>query len=554
MFVVGNNTCAKTRAAEQMQNGNAKGSVVVKAGSLEITSDQVENIVSNQQSQLGAAPNPLQIAQGTGQALSMLIEQVALLQLADKSGIKMSDDDIRKEANSAFDSQIQMMKLQLMMQGQGKTNPTDADVEKIIGKPIKDAKAEQAQRIEDAIKDPAKRLQLVAGFSRQLIEKAIAARTNPSEEDVKRQFLTVETKRIFVPKPSTGSDDSAAKVKTALDEVKKGMSFEAAIDRYSRDTPPKGKKLSETTTPMQGQFLAGDPNLKVLVKLKAGDVSDVLTVPGGSAAYKVISVKTNLPKDYDQKKADYSKSYAQNAARQQVDKDLDQIKKSMKVEWLSKGYEAAYDLTTKFATPAGLEERKKMMIDIEKMAADASTGTDPGARAASYVRYAISTLLYTSAKPDEKKSMAADRIDAIQNVVQFTDGVDMRLELADLEADAKKGPEASQNLLQAARMNNDVDAVAQRNFNEINSRVEKFKKAGLLKPEDEKAIAAEQDRWKKDKADQEKAEAERKKFEEEDRKRAAAAKANEPAATKPGEVKVRSTTPDKPAEKAKAGK
>lgn len=522
MFIVQGNCRG---GPEREQTGPGKDLVVVKVGATEIVSQQVAALVDQKEQQ--AAPtdsstSPAQTAQDTGQALDSLIEQAALIQLAQKNGVKMSDDDIRREAGASIDQQVMMAKLQLMMQNKLKPNATDADLEKVLGKPIKQIKDEQMASIDEKIKDPASRSMLVGALARPAIERSLASRATPNEEDVKRQFASLTVKRIYIPSPATGTDDSSAKAKQALDEVKKGTSFEAAMDRYSKDPAPKGKRVSDSASLLTGSSLASDPSLKKLLTMKPGDTTDVLSVPGGVAIYKIVSSKTNLPPDYDKKKGDYAKSYAQFVARSQIDADLADIKKNLKPEWKSKGYKAAYDFTSVFKmTGASQSAQKKALEDVEKEAADAvANGDDQGQKIATCVRYAVSTMLQMGAKPEEKKKMLADRIETLVQVLKYTDGPDFRLELADLQAEAKHLPEAATNLVEAARTNSEVDANGQRRFNEINAHVEKFKKAGILKPQDEKAIMTEQDRWKKDRADEEKAQAERKKADEEDRKRA----------------------------------
>lgn len=523
--------------------------VVAKVGDFTISRLAIQNAIKD----LQPGGGPMRDVQNLGQALNQQITQGVLLQVANKHSIKMSDAEIRQQASAQMDQQIGMAKIQLMMSGKLKPNATQADFEselkKATGKSTKEIKDNNAAELETLLKDPTKRVMVVASFVGPALEADVASHLNPSDSEVKQQFDTFNLKRIFIPTAVSGADDSSAKAKKALDDIKGGLSFEGAMNRYSKDPAPAGKTISEDLKPTPATAIASDPNMISILKLKAGELTPVITVPGGSAIYKLISIKSALPADFEKKKADYRKSYAQNIARAQVQREIEDAAHSVKVDWTAKGYKAVYDFMKAMEARSSQAEQKKLLEEVEKEASEPMTNEDD-VRAASLARYAATTFLYNSATPDEKKKLASARIEAITNLLKFTDSPDIRFELSDLYAETKGGgPQAVDNLIQAAKSNNEVDAAGQSRFNGINSRMAKLKKAGFLKPEDEKALEAEQTRWKNDRAEQDKAmaekqkqdEADKKQAEEDKKKRAAAGAPATPEAGGVPEVKVRSS-------------
>lgn len=521
MFVV-TGTCKSGPPAQQFTPGQPV--VVAKVGSYAITTDEIDTMMKQQ----GALTNPQDEAMAYENVLKGIVTEALTLQLAEKSGIPLTDADLEKQAEAAIDQQLSMTKLQLVMQNKLKPTATDADfqaeVQKETGVDFKTFRAQRIKAITDQIKDPATRPQMAAGLGRPILEAAIVSKLNPSEDEVKKSFEVLETKRIYV----KGSDATAT-LNKALSEIKAGLSFEAAMNRYSNDIPSPGKTVSESTTTVSAAMMGVEPAKKALLDLKPGEVSGVIAEDQGASVYKLISVKSNLPKDYEQRKAEYKNSYAQTLARNQVDKDLADLEKTTKIEWQSKGYKAIYDLRTALENHGSNEDFKKALQAVEQEAS-AANNDSVGEKVAGLANYVASNTLWSMATDAEKKAMLDSHVDAINQVLEYSESTDLRLELCTLFMQMKKGPEAARSLIEAARNNNDVSDEGQRSYNAIMSMESKLKAAGLLAQGDEKALAVELDRWRSDKADAEKAIADQKKRDEEDLKQSEAEKKKDQAA------------------------
>lgn len=536
MFIVSGPMCNAGGKAGSDKGANQE-KPVAKVGDFAILGSQIEQAAS----QGNDSGSPMQAVQALGQALANSVEAGVVLQVAAKDGVVMSDAEIKQEALNTFDQQMAIGKIQLMMNGQLKSNATDEDFQaaylKSTGKTVAQAKDEYGKIIDDALKDPSKRQQLFASFVQSALEQHVATTLNPTDQEVKSQFETLTFKRIFIPSPAAGKDDSAEQAAAALKAIKGGLSFEAAMDRYSKDPAPTGKRVSDSTSTMAASQLAGDPNLAALLKMKAGAISDVISVPGGVAIYKIDSVKSAVPSDFEQKKDNYRKTFVQAIARGKVQAEVADALKDPKITWTNTGYQAVYDYQKAVSSHVSAAEQKKLM---ESVVTEAKAAQEAGYddRPAALAKYAASTFLYTAADPAEKAKMKQDRVDVLNELLKYTESTDVRLELSDLYVDLKDPAQAVSNLLMAAQTNSDIDAVGQSNYNAINARIEKLKKAGVLKPDDEKKIEAEQKRWLADRTDRDKAvasakardEADRKLAAEDIKKRDAEAKKNQPAA------------------------
>ena len=346
-------------------------------------------------------------------------------------------------------------------------------------------------------------------------------------------------------------DEKKAKetIDKAEAELKAGAPFETVVTKYSMDTPDPGKSLADTISKMSGGSLQSDDALKPLLKLKANQVSDVIKTDSGYGIYKVLSIDSTFKQaEFDKQKAELAKNFAQQLANKQVTAEIEKLKKdsSVVVKWPSKGYELLEQL-------ALLPEQKLSLPDMnkryEEIAKEASTATDAiSPRALALARYVAFSSVWNSTSPDKRAALIGERVESINQVLQYMEGSDLRLELVDALTEQKKGPEATAALLEAAKFNSDLTPKGQSTYNSINARLLTLKDKNLLAAADEKSINDEQTRWKNDLADKTKAEAEVKKQEEVDRKRAEAErKKAEEEAKKPVKPVSRDT-----AEKANA--
>lgn len=524
MFYLGCGT--GSRVANQNDEENKK--VAVTVGDYPVYADdlakqidsQRQTAISNAQGSEGPdALPPKDDAFMEGRVIQQAIEGVACVYLAHKQGIQFSDDALRKQMGQEFEMELMREKFQIQQQQQkSQSMMTDKQLDDFLKASKQPSIAEQKKQfsktIETDLKDTKIRATLESALARQLLTDALESRVKPSDAELKANYDSYEFKRIqFSTDPTS---DVSAQITKAQADLKGGLTFEQAMDRYSKEPPLKGKKVSDNIQTMMVSELNRVANYAALKKLKPGEVSDVIDMPAGKAIFKLISVKNSAPADLLKNKATYVKSYASGIASDQVDKSLKELVKSSVVKWDAKGYKALYDYVqanneaNPMASAAETTAKFQPIVDEAKKAVTSSQGFD--SRAALLAWYGAFDAIW-AAKDADKTKLRADRIEVLKALTADTPYFTLKLELVDLEIDAKSGPEAAALLLDAASSNYAFDATGQRNFQDINARLLKLRANSMLTPDQEKAIQKAQDDWLKNNADVEKQKADAKKAE-----------------------------------------
>jgi hypothetical protein len=248
-----------------------------------------------------------------------------------------------------------------------------------------------------------------------------------------------------------------------------------------------------------------------LVGLTAGQVSPVVTLPEGKAIYKIVSI-TNSVKDFDKNKDRYRKEYISQAAKQLLDKQIEEFKKSPGViTFLSPGYKAFYDYSQAMASAEpGTSPTDKMQAVYEEAKQAESKNEGYDAKVATLARYAANNYLWGAPGVDKAK-LVPERIDTLLKVLENTESFDLRKELVDLYIENKQYDEAADQLLMAARNNSSYDATGYQHFSDIRDMLARMQKANQIKAPLVKEIQTAQLDWSRQRAEYEKQQAEAKK-------------------------------------------
>jgi hypothetical protein len=524
------------------------GPIVASVGSYKLSSVTLESVAADQMRQLGGAVTSLTPeleARFLADTVRQLIEQGYVLELARQKKVDLSDGKVIEAIGSGFDEQLQMERRRLEETGVLKKGASDSEFLAELKKqqPGFDPEKEKARQIDlakQALADPNRRPQVLAYVAGQELQKALAAAYNPTEEELKSYFTSYTVKRILVNPQSAGSSTPKEVAEKARKEIVGGMAFETAMERYSGETPPPGKKIGETTLVVSGRQIVSDPQYAGIPSLKAGEVSPVVESAGNAILYKLVSSKSELPKDFADKKDEYRREYQQSASSAAFRRELEALKATTPIQWESKGYEALYlwlqeaDAGLNLAGDA-LKKRKEKLREIADQAKAAMESDLAGRRAAILAHFAAISQIYNESNPDEKKALADQRLEAISYLLEITENPTLRLEMVDLLA-AKKDPAAGEELVRVAESNFDPTAAGQVIYSGVDAKTTVLEKAKLLTPEQSKRIQAAQAAWRAAKKEHDAAEAEakRQQAEEERLAREAEAKAKaEEAKNKP---------------------
>ena len=452
------------------------------------------------------------------QAVSQVIEQGYMLEAALQSGIKIDEESIKKEiTEEKFRKSIRDQ-----LGSQLKPGATDADLDAKVkelaqGQTISQLYKKQMEEIDKRLKDPAEKPLLQSQFGPAAAIEQIKNGLKAEESVVKEGFKQLEVKRILV----KGSDQ--AKAKKIYDEIKAGKNFEAAIDQYSEDVAAAGKKKSESTSPISMMGIQRSDDLKPLAALQPNGYSEPIKTPDGYSIFKVVSIKANIPPDFDKEKSRYMEQWKSSEAQGQFQKKIEALKKSTLPKFELKAFEAAYALGKGM-----MEQGDKVSPEIQKAydLAKAVAKDEPGAELAATVALAAFQKIYDTPGADKAK-LKTERIASVAKYLEFKDNWDLRKEVITDLKDQKKGDEAYAQLLIALDKNNKYDANGQRVYSDIAASFKELQAAALVKSEQEKEFRGRQEEWQKAKADYDKTEAElaKQQKEEEAKQKAAQPKA-----------------------------
>jgi len=499
-----------------MGNPNAAAPVSTEGVAVTIAGKPLSNATifravdtqKQQMAQFMGAVGPDQEAGMVSQALAGLLKQTAVRGMAEKAGVDFSEAAITKFFNAEFDRFVKSSIDSLKAEKKLKEGATQAEIDKafegVYQKTPSAMKTEQLKNLLDALKDPARKDDVLAGLSEPLLLEKEKASITLDDNALKQSYDTYTVKKILLlPNAQKNPEQEAKKI---LDEIKGGLKFEAAMNKYSQEPPLPGKTVSENTATVMGKQL-DEPEFSALKLVKPGEVSLPSPSPQGLVIYKLVSVKSDLPADFEKKKDEYRKNLIEEKARGKISRDADQLVKSSEVRWQNKGIEVLYELGQLGMSSDGANRTaklKELSATAKKLADDSDVSVS---RFATLGWYASLSQLQFMAGEDEKKTLRADLKAAIAKLLATTEDVKLRLRLVDLAAEDTDKETVSDNLYKAALYNNDVTPTGQSTYAELQTKLRDLQAKNLVKPEAVKMIEAELQRWRKDKVAYEKAEA-----------------------------------------------
>jgi len=506
MFYAGCGLGGRTNNQAQDQ----ERTVAVKVGDNPIYAEDLGKMMDNarqnalQRSQVGGpdALPPSQEAYDSAMVINEALEGVGYLYLAKKAGATFSDDSIRKVEMADFESKVLQTKMALQTQKLLKPNATDKEFDEVLKKQAGGTLAELKKQfntsVETNLKDPKIRPTMESSIAKKVLGDTLEAKSKPSDAEVKASYDSYVFKRILF----SMDPDADNQIKKALADIKGGLTFEQAMDRYSKEPgTAKGKKASDSTTEINAPQFDAIPDYAPLKTLKPGEVSGVVNSPQGKAIYKLITVKSTVPPDFDKKKSDYIKDFVHIKIGREVDNQMKDLLSSGLVKWENPGFKALFDwyrVTNDFSPSNTPDAQRNKLTAVIADARKALNGKGSDSRAALLAWFgSVDRMWGMAITPADKDKLRPDRIEVIRAVTASTPYFSLKMELVDLLIDNKATKEAGVALVDAATSNLTYDSTGQRNFQDINAKLEKLKGLKLISPDQEKAIQKAQDDWQK---------------------------------------------------------
>lgn len=510
---------------------------IARVGKFPVTEELVQNMAEQTLVQfrqmLGGQVPPTLVAQYTGSAMEQQINAGLLIELCSREGVSLDDANVMKAVSTMLDEEIARNKEKLVAEkkvaADASPSVADAAYKTAYGNEPKAFKEQVTKQVEEALKTPAQRNQILVSAANTLLMEKFMSSVEASDDAVKAFYDLYMCKRIFLKQESHPGEDLLKKAETIMAEIKGGLKFEDAMNKYTDDAPGPNKPKSENEFQVDGKTIALNAVYAPIAKQAPGAVEGPYSLGDGGVSIVRLNTKTTqLPPDFEQKKATYKRDFQRDRAAGVLQEKLKGLKEDTKlVTWDSPAYQTLYDLTlftqseeSRKMSPA---DRKLKYEEFMKRAQEAND--DPkGMRAAPLARFWAFMQIWTDSSDADKAKLTEQRIEIIEEVLQQNESTDLRLELADIYASQKNGAGVADNLeLAASSIASDFEANGQRRYSEIQAKLMKFKQAGVLTAEQEAKVRKVLDQWASDKRDKDKFDAEQKKAEEQARKDAEAA-------------------------------
>lgn len=524
---------ANNAAAEEQQK-NAPAAI--KLHDVEVSGVAIQTAYENylrqmrEQSQTPDEPlEPTMTAQIYAQVVNQMIQSAALEHLARKAGFDFTQEKVIAQLQSFLRRNIQDQKAEYIKIGKLKAGATEQqfiDVyKKEVGRTPDEMLLEQTNQIKTNWERPDAKRDLSMFAAGDYLAGIESAKLKLSDADLTTLYTKYTMQSIFIASDPNVKEEPAARAAKALDELKKGAKWEAVFTKYS----PKGMKPEDSKNDFPGTSLFTNEALKPLLKLKGGELSGVITQGGASSIFKMISMKTEYPADFNANKEKYRMEQTRMLVTQKIQEELNKIVQDKSaVTWSSEGLKLLHEATSSpvmFLPPAEQEAK------VQAASAIATKNDSPDRMPASYAYYILADGMRGNPDPKVKEKGEATYLEAARNLLQLTESATLRLELVQLLL-KKKDPTAGEELLKAAEVNQSFGNQGQSNHQAIYTRMDELKKAKLLSPELEKAINDAQARWKAAKKERDEAIAAQEKQMKEEQARAAKERAEAEAKLK----------------------
>ncbi len=517
-------SCSRQQVASTVIGKDGKEiAVIAEFGGQKLTVADLAEKSKEIGQQFGGAelPSEFQIMMD-GQALSQLLDQAAITEIARQEGVALDDESVLKSFDTEIVNEKKRIREQLVTMGKLKDGATEDDFKKAFkevsqGQDLDEQITQARKTLADQLKDTEKRASLLAKLAPTLLQIKLRRSISVTDQDVTTYVTEFTAKRIvFLDSKEPGKAEERAKKVVA--EVRGGLSFDDAINKYSDEPAEANKKKSDRTVLVSGAQIDFSAENKAVAKLKVGDVSEPVKTFEGYSIVKLISSTPKPPKDFDKQKEQIKAEIERGRLTSIIREKVDAFKKSNKPRFNLKGFEALYDFTmlaTDSSDPKVVQTKRDDVLKRALEVAKSKNNVDQGVGAMVY----YAGTKQKANNPEISRATILPELElSTKLMTEVKDSPELHLDLADIYREMKKGTEAGEQLLAAARLNTKHDPSGQALFQAIATKIGDFKKDKLITDEVAAAVDKEQNRWreenKKIEAERAKAEAEEKKARE----------------------------------------
>lgn len=521
------------------------GPAVLQVGDLEVPAQAVELLAqaatATQGARLEALP-PLQKAQVYAAVLQELTLKAKLYQIAKRSGVKMDDEAIRKGIDGELNAMVANLHGLLLSL---KRIPEKTTVEELAKNPAIQGQMQEVRAIlERMMENEALREVLAARYADQGLRDAERAKVATDDASIKTMFDTYVLDGILVSLSSSKPEEAKELGRKIAEEVK-AQGFEAVAKRYRVQKNPavevfEGRRMPRT-------FLAMLEEYRPVLNLKKGETTGFVESPTGGAVFQVADIVNEPPSDFDKRKDQYKAQYIDQQAALSLQRQIAEVEKATPVVWKDAGFKALYDWSQAPRT------REALLKVAEEAKAASEAEETVGLPQAILARYAAVEDAWSLAPEKDRDGLKEIRAEAIAGLLGIAEDANLRLELARLYLDLRRGDQAYEQLLNAAEVNTGFEPENLANHKAIRDLLNRLVAAKLVTDAQKQAVEKVLARWEQEKAENDQILAEQKRMEEEmarkDREEAAKLEAEEKARLKAEQEKAKKQAPAEPTKK-----
>lgn len=484
----------------QQQNPEERAAFTIGSQkvSLKQFTARVQKESQNQQSQGQIPGTALAEFSSHMKAIQTFINDASVASLAKEKGVAITDANVRAVAESVSKQYMDSTRAQLIQQGLVKQNATKEEVDKMIasfsgGKTPDQLITTQTDEIVKKYDDAETKSEIISALLPVAVQESYKSAVQFTEADLKAAYNDYSLSVIKYDDLSKPLEERQAAAIDAIEKIKAGKDFAAV----QTEVNPKAKPEEKTAT-LSGGTLDAIPDLKPIMKLKAGEISDMILAGGTPTIYKLNSVKPNLPKDFEKNKATLLENGKASRAAQLFDTDIKKKTETFSPKFEDKGLEVAYEIYSNTGKPEFQSDQAKLKTYLtEKLSAlrKGEYESDGYQNIVAATQFLVQENLYSMAKPEEKKEMLDDRIESANTMLGFFEDNGYRLSFAKELLDSGRNEDSYIFALAAAQNNGDFENIGKGVYTQIGELVTAAETKKAWTAENLTEIKAEQSRW-----------------------------------------------------------
>ncbi len=458
----------------------------------ELTMAQIDIQIQAARGQSGQVSDPFSEYQILAGALQTSVAQLVITSLAVARNVVITDEQAVAMASSEVDAALTQFRSRAQAGGVLKPGATEQEFQEFFksqqGMTTAEFKEGRINDMKKGLAEPVRRGGILAAYYQQALQNDYYTKTLVTDDEVKKSYDAFMVKSISFDRAGLSDDQRKKDAATARAEIIGGADFDAVMKKYMTTQAKEPTKIPraslESTEPM-----------KPILALAPGGVSEVIDSFGVPRIYKLVEIKSELPKDFEASKTLFSDTYRRQKAMQEMQKVLMEAIKTAKIEWKSAGFGLVY----KVAAISSQADLSNAAVKAELQSVVAVV-TDPvidpyGLQPARLARYLAAEQLNSIFDEKERVAFLPKYAEIVLDILATTENIDLRLRLADTYEQLGNKVAMTDALKSAAINNSGFEESNTDAFNRIHTKVTKLEVEKKIDPADAQQIRTILNEW-----------------------------------------------------------